>query len=69
MSRLFESFAIPDGKGGTRMLHHFAADDRLRAVKCCTDVEQLREALADGGLQKSVRTAIKRRICSLERLP
>jgi len=67
MTRLFEAFHVPDFKGGTRMLYYVAADDRLRAVKVCTSVPLLREALAADGLQKTVRLAIERRIRNLER--
>lgn len=67
MTRLFEAFTAPDGQGGTQMLYHLAADDRLRAVKSCTDLEVLREALGASDLQKTVRLAIERRIRKLER--
>jgi len=67
--RLFEAFAIPAPGGGTRMTYHTAADDRLRAVKLCTNLPLLHEALQAEHLQKSVRIAIERRIRKLERGP
>lgn len=40
---------------------------RLDLVRKCTDATLLREALTDAGLQKTVRTAIERRLRALEK--
>lgn len=53
--------------GQARQMHHCAADDRLRCVARCEDIDQLREALGIEGLQKSVRVAIERRLRKLGR--
>lgn len=61
MSRLF----LVERHGGMAS-YYMDVQSRLEAVKRATDVDALRDALTDSGLQKTVRVAIERRIKQLE---
>lgn len=63
-TRLFAT-GIANYRGMATEVHDTTS--RLDRVRDCTDLDVLREALGHPGLQKTVRTAIERRIRRLER--
>jgi hypothetical protein len=59
--------SVVETPSGPLQTYYCSVTDRLTAVKRMTDLDQLHAALKVDGLQKSVETAIHRRIKALSK--